>query len=131
MKTILTFFAFFISVIAFAQNSKPYNEKQNIAVVTDREAQFPGGDNSLTNYVFTHISYSDDLKKKYLEGTVSLSFDVLPDSTVSNCIILSGVGNGIDEQVRNLVKAKKFAPAIMNKTKIKSNIIMDFPIRAY
>jgi hypothetical protein len=33
-----------------------------------------------------------------------VSFDVMPDSTLSDINVISGVGNGIDEQIVNLLK---------------------------
>lgn len=114
-----------------AQTTKPANDPQNIKVVTDREPQYPKGEQELYNYVYMNVKYPEESKKKYVEGEVTLSFDVLRDSTVSNCIIISGVGFGVDEEVKKLVEKIKFAPAIQNGMMIKMNVMMNFPVKAH
>ena len=75
--------------------------------------------------------YSEESKKNYVTGNVELSFDVMADSTVKNVKIISDVGYGVGEEVKRLVEQLKFAPAIMMGVKVKSNLIMDFPIKAH
>jgi len=115
------------AVIGFAQQS----DKQNIKVVTNTEPSYPKGDTELYTYVLYNVKYSDEAKKKYLEGEVTLSFDVKTDSTVTNAIIISGVGMGVDEEVKKLVQTLKFSPGIQNGVPIKMNTMYTFPIKAH
>ncbi len=114
-----------------AQNKLPYNDKQNIAVVTEQEPFYPKGDLELYKYVLNAVKYSDEAKQKFIEGEVMVSFDVLPDSTVSNANLISGVCCGINEEVQRVVKVLKFAPAMQNGIKMRMNVMMNFPVKAH
>jgi hypothetical protein len=105
-------------------------DKQNIQVTT-QDAFFPKGDQALFNYVLYNVKYSEEAKKKYIEGSVSLSFDVMPDSTVKNVNIISDLGYGVGDGVKALLEKLKFAPAIQMGMKVKSNLMMDFPVKAH
>lgn len=127
MKTILfSCILFFTSSIVFSQT-----DKQNIKVVTNTEPSFPKGDNALYSYVYMNLKYSEESKKKYIQGEVTLSFDVKPDSTVTNIILISGVGYGVDEEVKKLIQTLKFSPGIQNGMVIKMNTMYTFPIKAH
>lgn len=99
--------------------------------VTTQDAFYPKGEQSLYTYIMYNVKYSEESKKKYIEGNVSLSFDVMPDSTIKNAKIISDVGYGVGEEVKKLVEKLKFAPAIQMGMKVKMNLIMDFPIKAH
>lgn len=125
-KLILLLVLIFFSIVGFSQA-----DKQNIKVVTNSEPAYPKGDQELYNYVFSNINYSEEAKKKYLEGEVMLSFDVKTDSTVTNVIVISGVGLGVDEEVKRIVQKLKFAPGKQNGIVIKMNTMYTFPIKAH
>lgn len=125
-KLILLLVLLSFSIIGFAQT-----DKQNIKVITNSELAYPKGDQELYNYVFNNINYSEEAKKKYLEGEVMLSFDVKTDSTVTNVIVISGVGFGVDEEVKRIVQKLKFAPGKQNGIVIKMNTMYTFPIKAH
>lgn len=128
-KNILIVIFLLFSVSGFAQETKI--DKQNKQVVTDTEPTFPKGDNELFQYVLYNLSYSEESKIKYIEGEVTLSFDVKADSTVSNIILISGVGYGIDDEVKKLVGKLKFLPGVQNGFPIKMNTMYSFPVKAH
>ena len=105
-------------------------DKQNMEVST-QDAFYPKGDQELYNYVLYNVKYPEESIKKYVEGNVELSFDVMPDSTVKNAKVISDAGYGVGEAVKKLVEQLKFAPAIMMGMKVRSNVIMDFPVKAH
>ena len=111
-------------------SGSPSVDKQNMTVTT-QEAFYPKGEQALYMYVMYNTNYSEESKKKYIEGSVELSFDVMPDSTIKNIKIISDLGYGVGEEVKKLVEKLKFVPAIMMGTKVKSNLIMDFPVKAH
>jgi TonB family protein len=116
---------------AQAQNKEPYNDKQNMAVVTEQEPFYPKGDIELYKFVLNAVKYSDEAKQKFIEGEVMLSFDVLADSTINNVNVISGVCCGINEEVQRVVKELKFAPAMQNGIKMRMNVMMNFPVKAH
>ena len=111
-------------------SGSPSADKQNMQVST-QDAFYPKGDQALYNYIMYNVKYPEESIKKYVEGNVELSFDVMPDSTIKNTKIISDVGYGVGEEVKKLLEKQKFAPAIMMGTKVKSNVIMDFPVKAH
>jgi len=115
-------------IISAQNTSAP--DKQNMQVTT-QDAFYPKGEQVLYTYIMYNTKYSQDAIKNYVTGNVELSFDVMPDSTTKNIKILNDVGYGVGDAVKKLVEQLKFAPAIMMGTKVKSNLIMDFPIKAH
>lgn len=117
-----------LSLAAFAQeNPDPQNRK----VITNQEPFFPAGEQALYTQVYYGVKYPEEAKKKFVEGEVTLSFEVLTDSTVTNAHIISGVGHGVDEEVKNFVKTLKFAPAIQNDHPVKMVVMYSFPVKAH
>jgi protein TonB len=133
MKSLLLFIGLQLAAgswqIAFGQSTTS-GDKQNMTVTT-QDAFYPKGEQALYTYVMNAVTYSDGAKKIYLSGAVSLSFDVMPDSSVANVKIINDPGYGVGEEVKKVVGKLKFAPAIMMGTKVKSNLIMDFPVKAH
>ncbi len=118
-----------LTIFGFAQKAQP--DKQNKQVLTSTEPSFPKGDNELYKYILYNIKYSEESKKKYIEGEVSLSFDVKSDSSVTNIVVISGPGYGIETEVKNLVQKLKFSPGVQNGIPIKMNTMYSFPVKAH
>ena len=123
----------YVVVVSFIFSSSVIfgQDKQNINIVTNTEPSFPKGDNALFTYVYMNLKYSEESKKKYVEGEVTLSFDVKADSTVTNAVVISGVGYGVDEEVKKLIQTLKFSPGFQNGTAIKMNTMYTFPVKAH
>ncbi len=117
--------------MAQAKKSPETNDPQNMKVKTSQEPFYPGGEEALYDYVLKHVKYSAEAKAKYIEGDVTLSFSVMVDSTVSNPVVIGGIGYGIDEEVKRVAQTLKFAPAIQNGTLVKMNVIYTFPVKAH
>lgn len=107
------------------------NDPQNMVVNTDAEPFYPKGDQALYQYVYLNLKYSQEAKDKLVSGEVLMSFDVNPDSTVTNAIVISGPGYGVNEEVKALVEKLKFAPAVQNGVKVRMNVMMNFPVKAH
>jgi TonB family protein len=106
-------------------------DPQNMEVKKTSDPEYPKGEQVLYQEVRMNVKYPEEAIKKYVVGEVSLSFDVMADSTVKNCIIISGVGYGVDEAVKKYVEKLKFTPGKMNGTKMKMNVNMTFPVKAH
>lgn len=129
MKKYLLICIFFL--VCSIMNAQQKNDPQNKKVITDSEPYYLKGEQALYNEVYSNTNYPEESKKKYIEGEVTLSFDVKTDSTVSNIVIISGVGNGVDEEVKKFVEKLKFVPAIQNGKPVKMNSIYTFPVKAH
>jgi protein TonB len=102
----------------------------NFHVVTQSEPSYPAGDKVLFTYFADSIKYSDEAKAKGISGNVLVSFNVMPDSTLSDVFVLSGVGYGIDDEVVKLLTPLKYAPGIQSGEKTKMNVILTVPVKA-
>ena len=111
-------------------SGKPVADKQNMEITT-QDAFYPKGEQELYDYVLNNTAYSEEAKKHNVEGSVQLGFDVMPDSTVQNVKIFTDAGYGVAQAVKNIVEKLKFAPAVMMGTKVKTNMMMDFPVKAH
>jgi TonB family protein len=129
MKQILVILvALLLSKMVFAQTK---SDPQNIKVNTTRDPEYVKGEQALYQEVMMNTKYPPESVIGYVEGTVELSFDVKTDSTVSNCIVISGVGSGVDEAVKKYVEKLKFIPARQNGVLVKMNVDMSFPVKAH
>jgi protein TonB len=133
MKKIFLFSFLIFSVCGFSQNKtdKSSNDKQNMTVTASQDAFYPKGEQALYNYVLMNAKYSEEAKKNFVTGDVELSFDVMPDSSVTNVKVIHDVGFGVGDEVKKIVSQLKFAPAIMMGVKVRTNVMMDFPVKAH
>lgn len=102
----------------------------NFTVVNQREAHYPAGDTAFQNYFNRNLKYNPAAFEKRVYGSVMVSFNVMPDSTLQEVTVLSGVGYGIDEEVVSLIKPMKFVPAIANGVTVRSNMIVSVTVKA-
>ena len=131
MKTILTFLVVIIPVLANAQFDKPYPDETgkypdvlNYKVLTDQEPFYPQGEDAFFNYFLENMVYSEEAKAKNISGNVMVSFDVMPDSSITAISVLKGVGYGVDEEVIRLLSPLKYAPGVQNGERVRMNVIM-------
>jgi protein TonB len=122
MKKLITLIAF-LPMLSFAQ--------QNSKVVTNSEPTYPKGDNELYTYMYYNLKFTEEAKQKSIEGEVTISFDVKTDSTTTNILILTGLGHGIDDEVKKIITQLKFSPGVQNGMPIKMNTMYTFPIKAH
>jgi TonB family protein len=123
MKKLIFFSVFLLtSIFAIGQG--------NYKVVQQQQAHYPVGDVALQEYFNKNIQYSQEALDKRLYGSVMLSYDVNADSTISNIIVLKGMGFGVDEEVVRLITPLKFAPAISNNVAFRSSMITSINIKA-
>jgi len=93
---------------------------------TGRVPDYPGGDEALNAFINSNLRQQNETKG--LKGTVTVSFDVKPDSTLSGVTVVSGLHPGIDEQVVRMLERSRFTPAQKDGRPIRMNIMCDIPI---
>ena len=124
MKT-LTKYVLLISCLSYLKTYSQTNSQVSI----QQEAQFPGGDRALIQYIYENIHWPDNIKGNVIDDQCMISLDVRTDSLIENIIFLKKVGYGIDEQISELLKRKKFIPSIQNNIPVKMNIMLTIPIQ--
>ena len=73
-------------------------------IVVEQMPEFPGGDDSLRNFIRRTIKYPDLARESSVEGTVYINFIIEKDGSVSNPKILRGIGSGCDEEAIRVIK---------------------------
>ncbi len=101
----------------------------NQLVVVNQEAQFPGGDQAMVQYIYQNIKWPEETKGKLIMDEITISLDVLPDSSITNIVLFKKVGFGIDEIVVDLIKKIKFIPSVQNGIAVKMNLMLGVPIQ--
>lgn len=127
IKLLLSFLVFSICTIAQEKTS----DAQNMKVETNNEPAYPKGEQQLYMDVLYNTKYPEDAIKKYAEGEITISFDVNIDSTITNCIVITGIDKALDEAVIKYLKTLKFIPAKQNGTIVKMSTMYTFPVKAH
>ena len=72
--------------------------------IVEQMPEFPGGEDSLRNFIRRTIKYPDSAKESKVEGTVYVNFTIEKDGNISNPRILRGIGSGYDEETLRVIK---------------------------
>ncbi len=125
-KIILSLFYFSIAVCVLGQD---YSDPQNMSVSYNQDANYEGGMNKFISDIWGLMAYTQEAIDAKADGEIMVSFDVEKDSTITNVIILSGMGYGIDEEFERVLKTMKFNPALAEGEPVKMNMMFSVPIR--
>jgi len=126
-KFILTLlFVFFTVQWAMSQES---GGNVNMKVVEQQEAHYPKGDQAFYQYVYSHLAFPQCVQGKTINDVVTISFDVMPDSSLTNFVIMKDVECNIGQIIVDILRPLKFAPSIQNGIKVKENLMFNFPIQ--
>jgi len=126
MKSFVIFFTLLMaSGMLWSQETQ---DPKNMKVQMNQEAHYPEGDNEMFMYIFRNVQYPENITNKPVHGNVTLSFNVETDSTLTGFVVISGVGQGIDEAIIEAMKKMKFAPSVQNGTKVKMNMMLSIPV---
>ncbi len=126
----ILFLFLFVNITIFAQEDQKNRWDVNYDINYSQEAHYPEGDQAFYSYLFNSIQYSDEAIANRVVGNAMISFDVLPDSTISNIVVISSPGYGIDEEIVRVLSAIKFAPAVLEGNPKEQNMIITIPLRA-
>jgi len=122
-------FAAFAVLFGFYGFSQSTGGNVNMKVVEQQQAHYPKGDQAFYSYVYSHLAFPPCVQGKTINGTVTISFDVLPDSTLTNFTVLKDVECNIGNVIVDILRQVKFAPSIQNGTKVKENVMYNFPVQ--
>jgi hypothetical protein len=124
------FCVFYLSMLsAFAQTDTTDNEGV-IYCPTYTGAKFPGGRDSMLQYVTTHLVYPDIDWVDSLNAMVQVRFDIEVDGSLSNVHITSTklIGFGIEDAVLKMIKEMpSWMPGTWDGKPVKSTF--QLPIR--
>lgn len=96
--------AIFLTNMAFCQEGKKVSVDDEVFVVVEEQAEFPGGMEAMYAYIQKNLVYPEKAKEKGIEGRVFVQFVIEKDGSISNVKILRGIGGGCDEAAMEMVK---------------------------
>jgi len=79
-------------------------EEDEVFMVTEVQASFVGGDDSLFKFISDNIKYPEQAIKDKIEGTAFIRFIVEKDGSLSNIEVLRPVDGGCSEEAVRIVK---------------------------
>lgn len=96
--------------------------------VTEEMPTFPGGMEKWVSFLGSNLKYPEEARKKGLEGTVILMFEIHQDGSVHNPEILRGVSEEIDQEaLRVLSNSPDWMPGKQKGEAVKTR--MRLPIQ--
>ncbi len=100
-----------VAQVEFSDDEEKSAEDE-IFVIVEKRADFPGGQAALRKYLAENIVYPEMALENNLQGTVYVKFVVGKDGNVSLAEIVKGVDPALDnEALRVVKKLPKFIPA--------------------
>jgi TonB family protein len=102
-----------------AQEKKEAVVKDEVYSSVDQVPEFPGGLDSLMQYLSRNIHYPEAAQKKNIEGRVEVQFIVDKKGNVKDAIILKDVPMGCGEEAKRVVLSMpKWKPGMQNGKKV-------------
>ena len=96
--------------------------------VTEEGAQFPGGVDSLRNWIATNFELPQEVNKSE-QGKIYLSFVIEKDGSISNIRITRGLSEKLNNEAIKLVqKMPSWKPAINNGKPVRSRFMLPISV---
>lgn len=106
-------------------------EEEEIFTVVETQPQFPGGEDSLYNFIYSNLRYPQVAKDNAIEGRVFLRFVVEKDGSITNVKIIRDIGGGCGREAKRVVEMMpKWIPGKQNgKTvRVQYNLPITFKL---
>jgi protein TonB len=100
----------------------------DVHVIVEKMPEFPGGIAAMMNYFGKSIRYPLAAREQNIQGRVFLNFVVEKDGSISNVVVLRGIGGGCDEEaVRVVQEMPKWNPGLQNGKAVR--VSFNLPVR--
>jgi len=108
-----------VTKVNIKKATKP-EETGEIYTAVEQEPQFPGGNEARLKFIQANLIYPAAAKNAGIQGTVFVTFIVERDGSLTNILILRGIGGGCDEEAIRLIKSMpKWNPAIQRNDQVR------------
>jgi periplasmic protein TonB len=89
------------------------------------EPEFPGGMTALYNFIKKNIHYPTEAKELGIQGKVYVQFVIWKDGSIGDVKVMRGLGNGLDEEARRVIKIMpKWKPGQQNGKPVNMRYIL-------
>lgn len=91
------------------QNVDPIGEPAEVGdetpifTVVENMPEYPGGMDAMYAYLGENIQYPDSAKMNNISGKVYVTFVIEKDGSVTNVVVLRGIGGGCDKEAMRVV----------------------------
>ena len=103
-RFLLLLSATLLTNMAFCQEEKKVSVDDEVFVVVEEQAEFPGGMEAMYAYIGKNLKYPEAAKEKGIEGRVFVSFIIEKDGSISNILIKRAIGGGCEEAAVEMIK---------------------------
>ena len=105
------------------EDELPAEEADQLFIVVEENASFPGGPKAWAKFLNKNFKYPKRAQRMGIEGKVFLSFIVDKDGTISDIQVARGIGGGCDEEaIRVLSNSPKWNPGLQRGRAVKSRM---------
>lgn len=113
-------------------NEEAEEIEEEIFTVVETQPQFPGGEDSLYNFIYSNLRYPQSAMRYKLEGRVFLTFVVEKDGSITNVKIKRDIGGGCGHEAKRVVEMMpKWIPGKQNgkPVKVQFNLPIIFKLK--
>lgn len=113
-------------------NEEAEEIEEEIFTVVETQPQFPGGEDSLYNFIYSNLRYPQSAMRYKLEGRVFITFVVEKDGSITNVKIKRDIGGGCGHEAKRVVEMMpKWIPGKQNgkPVKVQFNLPIIFKLK--
>ena len=96
--------AILLTNMAFCQEEKKVSVDDEVFVIVEEQAEFPGGMEAMYAYIVKNLKYPEAAKEKGIEGRVFVQFVIEKDGSISNILVKRAIGGGCEEAAVEMIK---------------------------
>jgi protein TonB len=112
------------SVYCFSQ-SKIDTSRKTVSILPDIDAEPPGGQVGLINYISNSIHYPQTAIDSNVQGTVYIRTIINEDGSIGESKIIKGIGGGCNEEALRVIKSMpRWKPAETEGKPVKYSIVI-------
>ncbi len=107
-------------------------DADQIFLIVEEEAEPVGGYRAFYKFVYDHLKYSTQARRMGIEGRVTVQFVVEKDGSLSEIIIMKGIGAGCNvETIRVIASSPKWKPAKQrgNPVRVRRALPINFKLQ--
>jgi len=86
------------------EKTKIVEEVEAPFVIVEQMPQFPGGEKEMMNFIKSNLRYPVLAQEVGVSGTVIVNFVIDKNGSISNIVIVRGIGSGCDEEAIRVLK---------------------------
>ncbi len=98
--------------------------------VVEENAEFPGGMNTIGNFINLNLVYPENARRMGITGRVFVEFTIEPDGAVDKVKAIKGIGAGCDEAaVRAVALLPDWKPGYQHRKPVRTKMTLPITFR--